>query len=236
MITPQSIDDKVFNIILRGYSVSEVDDFLQEICDDYTEMYEENKRLHEDNKCMSEAIEMYKAMEATIKDSLTVSNKSAEQIENEARKKADEIISNAEIKASSLVDEAEKRIANEIFRYENIKREIEIYKSKIVRLLNAQLDVLKDYPKSDSSEFEFDTKHIQQLWRRKTDYDVSADENEKSDEAEEKVDIEKTEEIEEVEEKTDVFDCTSVTKIMKTPTEDLPVVSLDENGNYNVSN
>ncbi len=63
---------------------------------------------------------------------------------------ASEIIKNAETMAESIIAGAEQKIAEEAYRLESIKREVEIYKSKIVELLNAQLSVIKGYPGSGS--------------------------------------------------------------------------------------
>lgn len=156
MLTPQEIEQKIFKVSFKGYNVNEVDDFLQEICDSYLEIYQDNRKTREQMKRLSEAVEQYKAMEGTLKDSLSVAGKSSEAIESEARHNAEKIIRSAEREAKAIVAGAEQKIAEEAYRLESIKRETEIYKSKIVELLNAQLSVIKGYPRSGS--FEIDTK------------------------------------------------------------------------------
>lgn len=154
MITPREIEEKGFRMSFRGYNTDDVDDFLQEICDSYTEIYESNRRLKEKTGRLSDAVGQYKSMEDTLSDALNVAGKSADEIEEDANGKAEQIIRNAELTAQSIIGGAEQKIAEEQYRYENIKREIEIYKAKIIELLNAQLCVLKGYPKSASLEEE----------------------------------------------------------------------------------
>lgn len=150
MITPREIEEKGFRMSFRGYNTDDVDDFLQEICDSYAEIYESNRKLKEKTGRLSDAVGQYKSMEDTLSDALNVAGKSADEIEEDANGRAAQIVRNAELTAQSIIDGAEQKIAAEQYRYENIKREIEIYKTKIIELLNAQLCVLKGYPKSAS--------------------------------------------------------------------------------------
>lgn len=150
MVTPQDIAEKGFRISFRGYNTEEVDDFLQEIYDSYIEIYEANQKLNETTGRLSDAVGQYKSMEDTLNDALNIAGRSADEIEESAHSKAAEIIKNAELAASSIIAGAEQKIAAEEYRLENIKREIETYKSKVLELLNAQLCVLNEYPESAS--------------------------------------------------------------------------------------
>ena len=47
MLTPQDIRDKEFTKAVRGYSVEEVDAFLDQLCADYERNLEEIERLKE---------------------------------------------------------------------------------------------------------------------------------------------------------------------------------------------
>ena len=134
MLTPQDIESKVFKVSFKGYNTGEVDDFLQEVVSSFVELYLENKRLKERfNKSTEDTVPLK-----------PVADKAAGEEE------ASEIIKNAERIAESIIAGAEQKIEEEAYRLESIKREIEIYKSKIVELLNAQLSVIKEYPGSGS--------------------------------------------------------------------------------------
>ncbi len=146
MLTPQDIENKEFKISMRGYNESEVDDFLQDVCESFMVIFEENRRLRENNDNLIETVEHYKSMEGTLRDSVGIAGKSADEIEKTAKKHADEIVKNAELTADSIIAGAKQKIADEEYKFETIKREVEIYKTKIVELLNAQLSVLKGYP------------------------------------------------------------------------------------------
>ena len=261
MLTPQDIDSKAFSVSLRGYSTAEVDDFLQEIIDDFIVLTDENKRLSAQVENLSEAVSKYKAMEDTLNDALGVAGKSAEEIESGASEKADKVIKTAEATANSMISGAEQRIAAEAYRFEKIKREVEIYKTKVIELLNAQLGVLKDYPVPTELNIEDlkENAQRQQLWQRKTDGSSAAfsercegntqeetlpDEEQKEDLTAEADTIDE-QTLTEVEndgfEDTTELDSNAVNqenkdcRFVEAKTSDLPCVSIDENGNYVVS-
>lgn len=223
MLTPKDIETKIFKISFRGYDVSEVDDFLQEICDSYVEIYDETKKYLKQIKNLSETVEQYKAMEDTVCNAVTVADKSATEIEAEARQKADDIVKNAKITAESIVAGAKQKTENEENRFNMIKREVEIYKTKIIDLLNAQLSVLKEYPQSGDFKSDLGVEHKQQLWMKVQNEPRKEAENhdEKS-----KADTRDTVPVSTV---TDKADCDE--EVKKT-TQELPRVSVNDDGEY----
>lgn len=122
MITPQDIDNKVFKKSLWGYNVNQVEDFLEEIMLSYQELYKENLAATERIAMLSEAVKQYKAME----DSLT-------EREDDSEKMAEEL----------------KQLE---YQCEQMKKNIEVYRAKVVALLNAQLDIIKEYPESECTD------------------------------------------------------------------------------------
>ena len=228
MLTPKDIETKIFKISFRGYDVSEVDDFLQEICDSYVEIYSENKKYQDSIKRLSEAVGQYKSMEDTITDAVTVADKSASEIEIDAKQKAAAIIKNAEDTAKSIVAGAEQKIASEAYRLDTIKREIEIYKGKIIDLLNAQLSVLKEYPQSGDFESNLTKTHEQQMWKRKNEKTFVKEDTKKAEDT-----CENTTPIETVSD-TENADTAGDNTAEKT-TQELPLITVDDNGKYVVS-
>ncbi len=233
MLTPKDIETKVFKISFRGYDTSEVDDFLQEICDSYLELYESNKKLKDDASRLSEAVGQYKSLEETITDAAKIADMSANDIEIEAKGKAKLIIENAELTANSIVAGAEQRVAEETYRLESIKREVELYKNKIVELLNAQLSVLKGYPQSGSIGMEANHSHTQQMWKKKTESNVfSVEEDPVKNIEESSVDPEKTRKFKP---QRDIEDTDNLNIKKDTDTDKLPCIKMDADGKYIVS-
>lgn len=145
MLNPKDIDEKVFKRAMYGYSVEQVEDFLQDVSASYERLYNENQLAKEKIETLSEAVKQYKAMEETIKSSISVAKSDGEEIKKEARLSADKIIKNAENEADAIIEKAKEDVNELIYQYEQIKRSVEIFKAKVVALLNTQLDVIKDF-------------------------------------------------------------------------------------------
>ena len=134
MLTPKDIDQKVFKKAMRGYDIEDVEQFLQEIARSYTELYEENLAAKERISVLSDAVKEYKAMEETLQNALAVARKNGEEIEAAAKRRGE-----------VLIADAAKEVAQIAYKYEEMKRSVEIFRAKVVSLLDAQLEVIKDY-------------------------------------------------------------------------------------------
>lgn len=145
MLTPQDIENKTFKREMRGYSVEEVEDFLREICDSYEELYKANTAAKERIAMLSDAVKQYKSMEDMLQNALKVAENSGEEIKQNAREKADVIIKDAETKAAKIIDDSAKEVTKVSYQYEQVKRSVEVFRAKVVSLLNTQLDILKEY-------------------------------------------------------------------------------------------
>ncbi|MBE5040973.1 DivIVA domain-containing protein [Ructibacterium gallinarum] len=157
MLTPQDIRDRNFKRRMRGYDVDEVEEFLQDICDDYEKLYKENLTARERIGMLSDAVKQYKSMEDTLQNALSVAQRSGEDVKKNAYGKAENIIKDAENQAAEIINHAAGDVARVTYQYEQMKRSVEVFRAKVVSLLNAQLDIIKDY-----SEIQIDEETIQE--------------------------------------------------------------------------
>lgn len=236
MLTPNDIEKKEFNLSLRGYNATEVDDFLAEICESYEEVYAEKEKLKEQVENLSEAVVKYKAMEDSLGDAMSVADKSANEIKCDANHKADKIIENAKSTADSMLASAEQIIAAESYRFETMKREIEMYKAKIIELLNSQLSVLKEYPTSEvfTAEKLKENVNKEQMWQRKPTTD-----NREQNTGEDDTILYRNDEKDgnKIGDTADLgmtvkYEKNSDSEIKESATEDLPCMKMDKDGNY----
>lgn len=145
MLTPQEIENKVFKRSLRGYDVNQVESFLQEVCDSYERLYKENLAAKERIGMLADAVKQYKSMEDTLQNALAVAQKSGEDVKKNAYAKAEVILKDAENQAAKIINHAVQDVAQVTYQYEQMKRSVEVFRAKVVSLLNAQLDIIKDY-------------------------------------------------------------------------------------------
>ncbi|MCI8486948.1 MAG: DivIVA domain-containing protein [Clostridia bacterium] len=148
MFTPLDIENKKFaKQIMNGYSVEEVDDFLDQLTLDYEKMYKEsseNKRRIEE---LEKSVEHYKTIEGTLQNTLVMAQSAADEVKNIAKQQADQIIKEAEGTARKSADDLDHAIVLKKRELEDIEKQFDIYKAKMESLLISQLELIKDMKK-----------------------------------------------------------------------------------------
>ena len=145
MLTPADIENKEFKKEMRGYNITEVNIFLKEVAMSYEKIYQENLSAMDRIGMLSDAVKQYKSMEDTLKNALSVAKGAGDEIKNSAHGQAQMIIKDAENKAVKIINEAAKEVADINYKYEEMKRSVEVFKAKVVSLLNSQLEIIKEY-------------------------------------------------------------------------------------------
>ena len=150
MITPLDIENKKFSKqMMNGYSVEEVDDFLDDLTVDYEKNYKEITELRTKVEELNKSLEHYKTIETTLQNTLVMAQTTAEDIKNVAKQQADQIINDAKSSAKQQADELENQIVLKTKELDDIKKQFDIYKAKMESLLISQLELLKDVNKED---------------------------------------------------------------------------------------
>ena len=152
MLTPQDIDSKIFKQTMRGYAVDEVETFLQEVSEDYARLYRENLAAKERIEMLSDAVRQYKAMEETLQNALSVAKRSGDDVKQNAYDRAEVIVRDAQIRAEEMIENANGEVEKIRYQYEQMKHSVEVFRAKVVSLLHAQLDIIKDYSQIEVNE------------------------------------------------------------------------------------
>lgn len=165
MLTPLDIQNKELRRSFRGYKEEEVDEFLDQLAQDYEWLYLENQRLKEKLEDTEAGVARYRDMEQTIKDTLVMAQKNAEELRenakreselllSEARQKANQIVKEAEEKAYQIVSMAEERadeitadaeakVQSTLQEYQWLDKQVRVFRVKFRSFLQTQLDLLE---------------------------------------------------------------------------------------------
>lgn len=164
MLTPLDIESKNFKKSVYGLSVQEVKNFLGDILKDYEKIYKENIELNDKVKLLNEGIQYYKTIEDTLKNTLLLAEKTAEETKASAHKKASMIEKDAELKAQALLDNAR----NEVYRINQKKEELiqqyDAAKIQIRQFLKAQIELTT----TSSLEMQHNAITIEDIMNEKT--------------------------------------------------------------------
>ncbi|MFS8541691.1 MAG: DivIVA domain-containing protein, partial [Tissierellales bacterium] len=142
MITPLDIQNKEFRRSIRGYNEAEVDEFLDEVMKDFEKLYKENMELKDKILVLNEQIDRYNSLEHTLKETLIVAQSTADEVISAAKEKAKNIIENANVEAKRLIDEANEEVYRIKKAYENLLREMFLFKTRYKSFIEAQLTAL----------------------------------------------------------------------------------------------
>ena len=148
MITPLDIENKKFGKqMMNGYSVEEVDDFLDDLTVDYSKNYKEISELKSKVEELNASLAHYKTIESTLQNTLLMAQETAEEVKNVAKQKAEQIISDAKASSEKRVNELNQEIIQKQKALEDIKKQFDIYKAKMESLLISQLELLTEVNK-----------------------------------------------------------------------------------------
>ena len=161
MITPLDIENKKFSKqMMNGYNVEDVDDFLDELVIDYEKNYKELAEANEKIDKLTAELEQYKNLEKTLQNTLVMAQSTAEEVKVVAKQQADQLIAEAKAKVEEIqregnesslkqLDEIDKQIAIKERRFEEVKKQFDVYKAKMESLLISQEELIKEINKDD---------------------------------------------------------------------------------------
>ena len=84
MLTPMDIHAKEFGRSFRGFDEAQVNDFLNEVMQDYAAALDENERLRAELSRERETIEDFRRMEQSMRESIALAQKTAEDVTTQA--------------------------------------------------------------------------------------------------------------------------------------------------------
>ena len=147
MLTPQEVSTHAFTkAVMGGYNMAMVDEFLDELTDDYTALYKENAALKAKLKVLVEKVEDYRATEDSMRATLLTAQKMADSIVREAEAKRDEIMAQAETQAQEKIAQLRREIGESEDRLRQGQQELAKFIASSRDICNQQLAYLDQLP------------------------------------------------------------------------------------------
>jgi cell division initiation protein len=123
MLTPVDIQNKDFGRGWRGYREGEVRAFLEQIVEGYQELYRENQELREQITRLEQVLKKYQEWEQTLKDTLLLAQRAAEETRRNAEKEGELIQQEARRRAEELVSAARAEVEKLQRHYESLQQQ-----------------------------------------------------------------------------------------------------------------
>ncbi|TYZ25030.1 DivIVA domain-containing protein [Selenomonas ruminis] len=155
MLTPMDIHNKDFKRSFRGYNEDEIDDFLDQVVNDYEKLFRENDRLKEELERAHKDNEQYKQLEKNLKDTLLVAQKTAEEVTSSSRKNAEEMRENTvkecenmrhetEMAVKKQMEDATAKVRSIVAEYDRLVREKNQFLRKVKVTMESELAVINE--------------------------------------------------------------------------------------------
>ena len=114
MLTPQEVSGRAFSkAAFGGYNMAMVDEFLDELTDDYTSLYKENAALKAKLKVLVDKVEEYRSTEEAMRKALMAAQRMAEDLVKEAEQKKADILKEVEGAAQRRKEELSREVEAE---------------------------------------------------------------------------------------------------------------------------
>ena len=147
MLTPQEVSARSFTkAVMGGYNMTMVDEFLDELTDDYTSLYKENASLKAKMKVLVEKVEEYRATEDSMRATLLTAQRMADSLVKEAEEKRDSILKQAEAAAREKLDGYRREAEQYHKRLQQGQEEIRRFVAESRALCEKELQFLEEFP------------------------------------------------------------------------------------------
>ena len=148
MLTPQEVSSHAFaKGFMGGYNMTMVDEFLDELTDDYTALYKENAALKAKMKVLVEKVEDYRATEDSMRATLLTAQKMADSIVREAEAKRDSLLAQAETDARERIAQIRRELETEEERLRQGQRELARFIAATREVCSRELQFLEELPR-----------------------------------------------------------------------------------------
>jgi len=147
MLTPQEVSNRAFTkAVMGGYNMAMVDEFLDELTDDYTALYRENAALKAKMKVLVEKVEEYRATEDSMRATLLTAQRMADSIVHEAEAKRDEMMKQARASAEDRIADYRRELVETEERLRQGQLELSRFIAATRDLCGRELQFLENLP------------------------------------------------------------------------------------------
>ena len=153
LLTPMDIHNKEFKRSFRGYNEDEIDEFLDQVVNDYEKLFRDNDKLKEEVARLQKDAESYKEREKSINDTLLLAQKTAQEVTDNARQTATDMKENAakecenmrneaSVEAKKQIEEAANKVRAIVAEYDRLVRDKNKFLRKVKLTMESELAVL----------------------------------------------------------------------------------------------
>ncbi|WP_300558628.1 DivIVA domain-containing protein [Companilactobacillus sp.] len=154
VLSPIEIHNKEFDRKFRGYDREEVDQFLDQIVNDYDLALQQNAQLQKDLKQTQSQLKYFTEMKDALNQSILVAQdaadkvkanaeKEAQVISEEAQSKARELLDQSTDKSNQILEDASDKARQVTIQTDDLKGKTSAFRATLQKMLQQQLDYVE---------------------------------------------------------------------------------------------
>ncbi len=141
-ISPLDIRQKQFSTGFRGFNISEVDNFLEEVTSEMEALIRENESLKEQNAALEAQLVEFRQTEKSLRDTLMAAQKMSDDLKAAAEKESRLKMKEAEMDAEKIVRDARIKLAKTEEDIAELNRIKERFRMKVRGIIEDHLKML----------------------------------------------------------------------------------------------
>jgi cell division initiation protein len=143
-ITPVDVQHREFKKSIQGYAREEVDQFLDDVIEQLEADVEERTRLEALVTELQEKVSHFKAMEDSLRSTLVLAQRTADELKASAHKEVDLIKQRAKLDIEEELKTVRQQIAEAKAELQRVNDKTVAAKHDLRAFLTRQLDLLED--------------------------------------------------------------------------------------------
>jgi cell division initiation protein len=153
-IRPVDIRRKEFKSGFRGYDANQVDDFLDEVADEFERTFAENQRMSEEITTLQERLQQFEDLESSIREALVHAQQTARDLRRNAGKEAELIVREAKEQSHRILADSSGRVERVQESYEVLRKAKQDFSNDFRHLLKSYLAVMDNADVATAKEIE----------------------------------------------------------------------------------
>ncbi len=153
-IRPVDVRRKEFKTGFRGYDANQVDDFLDEVADEFERSYAENRRISEELTILKGRLEQFEELESAIREALVHAQQVARDLRRNANKEAELVVREAKEQAHRILADSSARVERVQESYEVLRKAKQDFNNDFRHLLKTYAAVMDNADVLSAKEIE----------------------------------------------------------------------------------
>jgi len=151
-LSPLEITQREFGRKFRGLDPEEVHAFLEQVAEEMTRLLHETGDRAAQIQRLEAEVRMYQEREEALRNTLVTAQKMTEEIKANAKREAELVMRETELRAEKLLELAHRKLAQVQAEIAELKRQRDLFASKLRGLLKTHLELLDVQPEKPAAQ------------------------------------------------------------------------------------